>query len=111
MNEQTYIHIDDLKALMGDIPPDSIISRTFHENEHSKSILFGFAAGQVLSEHTAAKSAVLYFLTGQAGLTLGSEEKSAGPGTWVHMPPHLPHSVVAETEVLMLLILFTGAPA
>ena len=111
MSEQTYIHIDDSKALVGDIPAATIISRTFHEDENSKSILFGFAPGQVLSEHTAAIPAVLHFLTGQARLTLGSDEKSAGPGTWVHLPPHLPHSVVAETEVLMLLILFTGAPA
>ncbi|MEN8171657.1 MAG: cupin domain-containing protein [Chloroflexota bacterium] len=108
MSDQTYIQIDDLKALMGEIPEDSIISRTFHEDHNSKSVLFGFAPGQVLSEHTAAKPAVLYFLTGQASLTLGDDEKSAGPGTWVHMPPHLPHSVVAETEVLMLLVLFLG---
>ena len=111
MSEQTYIHIDDLKVLVGDIPADSIISRTLHEDDHSKSILFGFAPGQMLSEHTAAKPAVLHFLTGQARLTLGIDEKLAGPGTWVHMPPNLPHSVVAETEVLMLLILFMGTTA
>ncbi|MBE9524899.1 MAG: cupin domain-containing protein [Chloroflexi bacterium] len=105
MNEQTFNYLEDLTTLMADIPVDSIISRTIHDDEHSKSILFGFAPGQALSEHTAAKPAILYFLTGQAQLKLGDDEKPAGPGTWVHMPPHLPHSVVAETEVLMLLVL------
>lgn len=109
MNDKVYTHIEDLAALLAEIPADSIISRTFHEDEHSKSILFGFAPGQVLSEHTAAKPAVLHFLTGQARLTLGSDEKAAGPGTWVHMPPHLPHSVFAETEVHMLLVLLKDA--
>lgn len=108
MSEKTYSYIEDLLQLSADIPADSIISRTFYEDEHSKSILFGFAPGQVLSEHTAAKPAILHFLKGQARLTLGSDEKSAGPGTWVHMKPHLPHSVVAETEVLMLLVLLEG---
>ena len=105
MSEHTYNYIEDLTTLMADIPVDSIISRTIHDDEHSKTILFGFAPGQVLSEHTAAKPAILYFLTGQAQLKLGNDEKLAQPGTWVHMPPHLPHSVVAKTEVVMLLIL------
>ena len=105
MNEHTFNYIEDLTALMSEIPTDSIISRTIHDDEHSKSILFGFAPGQALSEHTAAKPAILYFLNGHADLKLGSDEKSAGPGTWVHMPPHLPHSVVAKTELIMLLVL------
>ena len=105
MNEHTYNYKEDLTTLMADIAVDSIISRTIHDDEHSKTILFGFAPGQVLSEHTAAKPAILYFLTGQAQLKFGNDEKSAQPGTWVHMPPHLPHSVVAKTEVVMLLIL------
>ena len=41
-------------------------------------------------------------------LTLGSDEMSAAPGTWVHMPPNLSHSVYAETPVVMLLYLLSG---
>ena len=74
-------------------------------DDQVKAILFGFAAGQELSEHTASQPAVLHFLQGEAELTLGDDEMEAQAGTWVHMPPNLAHSVVAKTPVVMLLLL------
>ncbi len=105
MSEQQAFYVEDLYGLMVEIPPDSILSRTFYQDEHIKAILFGFAQGQELSEHTASVPAILYFLRGEADLTLGGEAKQAKAGTWVHMPPHLPHSVVAKTPLVMLLLM------
>jgi len=98
-----YLLIDNLLTQLPEIPPDSIVSRTFYSDDRLKAILFGFAAGQELSEHTAARPAILHFLQGQARLTLGDHQTSAAPGTWIHMQPHLPHSIYAETAVVMLL--------
>ncbi len=104
--EKHYIYFEDLAELAPDVPSDSILSRTFHEDEHLKAILFSFAAGQELSEHTASQPAILHFLQGEADLKLGPEEQKAGPGTWVRMPARLPHSVHARTPVTMLLLLY-----
>lgn len=101
-----YFFIDDLNTFVEDIPDDTIVSRTFHEDDRAKAILFGFAPGQELSEHTASQPAILHFLEGQADLTLGDEQLQARPGTWVHMPARLPHSILARSQTLMLLILF-----
>ena len=46
---------------------------------------------------------MLHFLSGRARLTLGSDETIVEAGAWVRMEPKLPHSVVAETPVVMLL--------
>lgn len=102
-----YFHVDDVLAQLPEIAPDSIVSRTFFSDQHIKVILFGFAAGQELSEHTASKPAILHFLQGSARLTLGSDETTAEPGAWVHMPSNLSHSVYAETPVVMLLYLLS----
>ncbi|GAB4440241.1 MAG: cupin domain-containing protein [Anaerolineae bacterium] len=107
--ESTYAYVANLAGKIGEIPADSIVSRTIHSSAAAKTILFGFAAGQELSEHTAAKAATLTFLQGEADLTLGSDSFSAQAGTWVEMPPHLPHSIRAKTPVLMLLTLHTAA--
>ncbi|MBN1146173.1 MAG: cupin domain-containing protein [Anaerolineales bacterium] len=106
MSQEThtgYTYIPNLAGQLPEIPSDSIISQTFYKGERLRAILFGFAPGQELSEHTASKPATLHFLQGQARLTLGKDEMRAQPGTWVHMPPNLSHSVHAETAVLMLL--------
>ena len=100
-----YTYHANLADLVPDIPADSIVSRTFYTDDQVKAILFGFAAGQELSEHTASQPAILHFLQGEAFLTLGEESMEARAGTWVHMPPQLPHSVVAQTPVVMLLLL------
>jgi len=99
----------DLATLI-DIPPDSTISRTIYQDEQVKAVLFGFAAGQELSEHTAATAAIVQIISGKARMTLGGEVIDAQPNTWVHMPPRLPHGIVAETPVVMLLLLLKGKP-
>jgi quercetin dioxygenase-like cupin family protein len=106
MAEKAYFHIEDIAALVGEIPNDTIVSRTFHEDERLKAILFGFAPGQELSEHTASQPAILQFLEGEADLKLGEDEFAAAPGTWVRMPARLPHSIRARTQVTMLLLLY-----
>ena len=100
-----FTYIDNIEDLLAEIPVDSIVSRAVFSDDDIKVILFGFAAGQELSEHTAAKPATLYFLSGEADLTLGDESTTAQAGTFVHMVPHLPHSVHARTQVVMLLTL------
>jgi quercetin dioxygenase-like cupin family protein len=86
-------------------PDDGIISRTIYNDESLKAVAFGFGVGQELSEHTATTSAVMHFLRGEADLTLGEHKSQAREGTWIHMPPSLPHSIVAKTPVVMLLLL------
>jgi quercetin dioxygenase-like cupin family protein len=101
----SYTLIEDISQLMMEIPPDSIVSRTLFDDDQLKAVLFGFAAGQELSEHTASHPAVLHFVQGEALVTFGDDQHEAGPGTWVHMTARLPHSVVARTPLIMLLLL------
>lgn len=98
-----YNYFTNLNEAMTSIPTESIVSRTVHNDDQTKVTLFGFAAGQELSEHTASMPAVIHILQGEARLTLGEDVHEAQAGTWVHMPPNLKHSLVAHTPVLMLL--------
>ncbi|MCA9267826.1 MAG: cupin domain-containing protein, partial [Planctomycetales bacterium] len=61
--------------------------------------------GEELSQHTAAKPALLFFVQGNATIGLGDDLQPAQTGTWIHMPARLEHSVKANTPVVMLLIL------
>ncbi len=95
----------DLTGALPEPPVDSILSRTIYQDEQVKVVLFRFAAGQELSEHTAAVPAILHVLEGQARLVLGGQEREADAGTWAHMAAGLPHSVLARTPVSLLLTL------
>ena len=99
-----YTYIADL-AKQVDIPTDGILSRTLRDDEQVKVVLFGFGAGQELSEHTASMPAILRIVQGEARLTLGNDSVEAEAGAWVHMPPELRHGVYAKTPVVMLLLL------
>jgi quercetin dioxygenase-like cupin family protein len=103
---ETYTYFENILSEIPEISPDTIISKTFYSDDQVKVILFGFAPGQELSEHTASKPAILHFLKGTARLTLGEDSFDAVEGTWTHMPPHMPHSILAKTPVTMLLIMF-----
>lgn len=101
----SHTFFENLTSLIPEIPADSIISRTIFQDDRLKAVLFGFAQGQELSEHTASQPAVLMFLSGEADLILGDEQRKAVPGTFVHLSAGLPHSVRARTPVVMLLLL------
>lgn len=102
---ENYTFFANLAEQIAEIAPDAIISRTLYSSNDLKVILFGFAPGQELSEHTSARPAILHFLRGEAKLTLGADSSVAQAGTFVRMAPRLPHSVYAQTEVVMLLLL------
>jgi quercetin dioxygenase-like cupin family protein len=99
-----YSHLADLLREV-EPPPDGTLSRTLHQDERLKAVLFGFAAGQELSEHTASTPAIMHFLKGEATVTLGDERTEVRPGAWIHMTAGLPHSIHARTPVVMLLLL------
>ena len=99
-----YTHFSDLAKEVQ--PPDKgILSRTLFSDGRLKTVAFGFALGEELSEHTASMPAVLHFLQGEARLKLGDDTVEARPGTWVHMAKGLRHSIQAKTPVVMLLLL------
>lgn len=102
---EPYNLFPNLIDLAPAVPEGSILSRTFYKDERLSAVLFSFAAGEELSEHTSAFPAVLHFLSGRARLRLGSDESTIEAGAWAHMAPNLPHSVTAETDVVMLLLL------
>ncbi len=85
-------------------PPDGTLNRTLHQDERLKAVLFGFAAGQELSEHTSSMPAVMHFLKGEATVTLGDDQREVGPGAWIHMTAGLRHSIRTRTPLVMLLL-------
>lgn len=99
---QSFTYFDRLDQPQS-IPADGILSRTLTDNDSLKLVVLQFAAGQVLSEHTAAVPAVLQVLSGKATLTFGDEVREAETGAWAYMPARLPHSVAARTELVLLL--------
>ena len=101
--------IDDLLAEVAP-PPHGILSLTIHDGNDLRLVLFGFATGEELSEHTAARPAVVHVLTGDADVTVGELRRSLGPGAWIHMPANTKHSIRARSPLTMALYLL-GATA
>ena len=99
---EKYAYVKDVRE-RAQVPKDGILSQTLHDDGKTKVVLFGFAAGQELSAHTAPFPAILTFLKGEAALKLGADEQDGVEGTFVFMTPYLEHGVKAKTDVVMLL--------
>ena len=102
-----YTVFEKIGETIREIPTDSIVSRTIYRNPALKAILFAFAPGQELSEHTASVPAIIQILEGNCQVTLGGDAFEAQPGFWTHMPAHLSHSILARTPVKMLLLMLS----
>lgn len=95
----------DLQAAEHEVPADGILTRTLCQTDDCKAVLFIFAPGQELSEHTASMPAILHVLSGQARVRLGDDTHEVRPGAWIHMPAGMKHAVRANSRVVMLLTL------
>lgn len=88
------------------IAKESIVSRTLNADDMGKVILFGFDAGQELSEHTSSVPATLHILKGEGSLTLGDNTYEIKEGAFAIMGANIAHSIVAKTPMVMLLYMF-----
>ena len=68
--------IQDLLA-EAPVPARGILSQTLSKEDGVELVLFAFAAGEQLSEHTAARPAIIHILSGEADLTVDSETHQA----------------------------------
>lgn len=84
---------------------NGIVSRTVLSAGRSRVVLFGFAAGQELTEHASPARALVQMLSGRAEWTLAGEKRILGAGELLHLPPGLPHAVRALETFSMLLTL------
>jgi quercetin dioxygenase-like cupin family protein len=109
MNEQPVIDAGAAKILSlaaeTKFAPNGIVSRTLLRTATSRAVLFGFAEGQELTEHTSTQSAVVQILTGECEFSLGGKPHTAKAGDLIYMPPNLPHAVKATRKFSMLLTL------
>jgi quercetin dioxygenase-like cupin family protein len=104
MNE-SYVYLKNLSEQVPVIPGNSILSQVLVKNDQVEVTLFQFARGQELSEHTSAFPAIVHILSGDGSMTLGPDHVEIHAGSWVYMPPDLPHSLHTDTPMTMLLTL------
>ena len=86
-----------------------IHSQTVYDGPDVRVVLFAFAPGEELSEHTAALPAVVHILEGTGDAVVGGQPVALNPGTWFRMPARTPHSIRAATPLRMVLYLLPAA--
>lgn len=84
---------------------NGIVSRTLLRTANGRVVLFGFAEGQELTEHTSTQHATVQVLSGECDFTLAGKPQLLKTGDLLYMPPNLPHALKARTQFSMLLTL------
>jgi quercetin dioxygenase-like cupin family protein len=99
-----YTSVADASAAV-EIQQGAVVSKVIHRDEDLDVTVFGFDAGEGLTEHRASRPAIVQVLSGRLRFNADGQELDAGPGFWLHMAPGTPHSLEATEPTLMLLTL------
>lgn len=109
MNEKPVIDVTEERILSLEketrFAPNGIVSRTLLRTDTSRVVLFGFAEGQELTEHTSTQHALVQILSGECEFSLSGKPHNLKTGDMLYMPPGLPHAVRATRQFSMLLTL------
>ena len=84
---------------------NGVVSRTLFANSVTRVVLFAFAAGQSLSEHSTPRAAIVQVLSGRCEFDVNGKTHNLTAGDLLHMPPGAAHAVRAAEKFSMLLTL------
>ena len=84
---------------------NGIVSRTLLRTDNARTVIFGFADGQELTEHTSTQHALIQILSGECEFSLAGDLQNLKSGDFLYLPPDMPHAVRATTQFSMLLTL------
>ncbi len=83
---------------------DKLATKLLNNEGGFKAVSLAIPACGELADHTAPSPAMLFALEGDALFIAGTEEIRLLPGTVVHIPPGVPHRVVAAENSQLLLV-------
>lgn len=113
MSERPLIDFEQEKVINLELETqfaaNGIVSRTLLRTANARVVLFGFAAGQELTEHTSTQHALVQVLSGECDFSVSGKSHRLKAGELLYMPPHAPHAVQATQQFSMLLTLFKPA--
>jgi quercetin dioxygenase-like cupin family protein len=90
----SHITIQDATSSV-EIQAGAVVSKVVHHDDDIDVTVFGFDAGEGLTEHTAARPAIVQVLSGRMRFSVEKDEVQMVPGTWVHMSAGAAHSLTA----------------
>jgi quercetin dioxygenase-like cupin family protein len=113
MSEQPLIDVnrEQIIALGSEtqFAANGIVSRTLLRAPNGRVVLFGFAEGQELTEHTSTQQAIIQVLSGECDFFLSGKPHALKAGDLLYMPANVPHAVKATKQFSMLLTLLKPA--
>jgi quercetin dioxygenase-like cupin family protein len=100
----SYEFFEDLAA-QAPAPSRGILSLTLSKDAGVELVMFGMAAGERLSEHTAARPAIVHVLSGSGELIVDGGPHALEPGAWLRMATGTPHAILATAPLVFALYL------
>jgi quercetin dioxygenase-like cupin family protein len=88
-----------------DVEEQSTISKNFFKSDGFRAMMFSFAAGEELTDHSSKKQAVLHVLSGSGVFETDTEKIDLQTHVWIHIPAECTHRVKAESDLHFLLYL------
>jgi nitric oxide dioxygenase len=94
----------DLNKMM-EFPKDGIFSKVLAKSEKYNYTLMCLAKGSDIDTHTSTKDGVVQVLKGKGTFTLFDKKIDMEPGVFIFMPKNAPHSLQADEDLAILLLL------
>lgn len=94
----------NLNELM-EFPKEGIFSKVLAKSDNYNYTLMCLSKGTDIDEHTSTKNGVVLVLKGKGIFKLFNEEIEMKPNIFIFMPKDAPHSLKAEEDLAILLLL------
>ncbi|WKD61959.1 Cupin domain protein [Corynebacterium ciconiae DSM 44920] len=90
-------------GVLNDFP--AATSKVLVNNEHLRTVIFSFNAGDTLAEHSSPRAVVVQLIDGRLNVTVAGEPHEMHPGDVIYLAPNERHALEALEASHMSLVM------
>lgn len=103
----SYKFYANIQTLTDDTPLENIQTTSLYHNQQFNAMLFVIPAGHVLKEHVSPKMLTIHVISGRGHITIGNERFAVKPSAWFYIEPNIPHELLSDETLTVLLNMVT----
>jgi quercetin dioxygenase-like cupin family protein len=105
--DNRYTFFTDLLPVANDSTEQSLKTISLFHHKHFNVMLWIIPTGHSIKENVFHKMLNLQIISGRGCVSLGDETHAVKQGAWFYIAPSIPHEIVSDETLIVLLSLYT----
>ncbi|MDQ7025123.1 MAG: cupin domain-containing protein [Anaerolineae bacterium] len=102
-----YTFCANLESTTNSDANQNLQTTSLHHQKQFNAMLLTIPTGHTIKEHVSPQILTLQIISGMGSVTVGNETHTVSRGAWFYIAPNIPHEIVSNETLTVLLSMYT----